>query len=513
MIRIKVRGLAGCLLKIVFVLYLLDVNGALRFSAPPLSSKLVSLQDSAVKSVKKVGMFIPILRDSSTVNVYPSPADGSVQKTNETFVKRKWFSIIGKARFGKLIATFFAGVNIYPCRAAESIQKATETPASKVAMNLPKLTMPRTGNPLRSPNHHHQGHTRSGAHFVRHAVRNVGPSVVRIDCEREISQFAHLFSDFSGNEAPSIIKVAGTGIVVNKEGLILTNAHVVEQAKKLTITLSTGRSFKASVVAFDEFTDLAVIKADISKEKGDFSLVQAPLGDSSSLHAGDWVIAVGCPVGLDFTVTLGVVSSPRRSAMEVGAPHLKGSYIQTDAALNSGNSGGPLVNDQGEVIGINTMVRTNTEAIGFAIPINRAQQIYEVLRQGKKPSHAYFGLEITSITPDNAKINNEDPNAQRIPEIIGALVLKVTPGSPAEAAGLRKMDVITKVNGHVIKNGDDAESHLDGCKPEKVSTITVARGENSVVMEVSATPQDLFKLLEEKKKQLQSSVVVIKPSH
>ena len=117
----------------------------------------------------------------------------------------------------------------------------------------------------------------------------------------------------------------------------------------MTITLSNGRSFKARVVASDEFTDLAVIKVDVEKEYN-CQLVKAPIGDSSSLQAGDWVIAVGCPVGLDFTVTLGVVSSPRRSANEVGAPHLKGNYIQTDAALNSGNSGGPLVNDAGQVI-------------------------------------------------------------------------------------------------------------------------------------------------------------------
>lgn len=149
--------------------------------------------------------------------------------------------------------------------------------------------------------------------FVRNAVQTVGPSVVRIDCDREITNIMSIFSD---NKEGDLIKVAGTGIIASNDGYILTNAHVVDAAKRVTVSLSNGRSFKAKVIASDEFTDLAVIKADISKET-DFVLRKAPMGDSSSLHAGDWVIAVGCPVGLDFTVTLGVVSSPKRSAVEV----------------------------------------------------------------------------------------------------------------------------------------------------------------------------------------------------
>jgi S1-C subfamily serine protease len=181
-----------------------------------------------------------------------------------------------------------------------------------------------------------------------------------------------------------------------------------------------------------------------------------------SYVSGDWVIAVGCPVGLDFTVTLGIVSNPKRSAFEVGAPHMKGAFIQTDAALNQGNSGGPLVNQYGEVVGINTMVRTNTEAIGFAIPINKALSSYNILKEGKKPSHSYFGLEVMTLSPDWARIHNDDPNVHRLPELHGALVVRgtfhpsqisrlfltlplpriVVPGSPAAVCGLRKHDII-----------------------------------------------------------------------
>jgi S1-C subfamily serine protease len=188
-----------------------------------------------------------------------------------------------------------------------------------------------------------------------------------------------------------------------------------------------------------------------------------------------------------------------------------GSYIQTDAALNSGNSGGPLVNDLGEVVGINTMVRTNTEAIGFSIPINRANQIYEVLKTGKKPTHAYFGMEVVSLTPDFAKIHNEDPNAQRLPEVHGALVLRVVPGSPADTSGVRKNDIIISVNGQSVLNSDDADVSLDNCRPGKGSIVQVARGETGRRIDLEAMPQDLHVLLEEQKRK-QQSMIVIKPS-
>lgn len=334
--------------------------------------------------------------------------------------------------------------------------------------------------------------------FVREAVRSVGPSVVRVDCERDLPQMVTMFAPENFREGDTM-KVSGSGFVVSSDGFILTNAHVVEGAKKTTISLSNGRSFKASVVALDELTDLAVLKADVSPGDAKF-LTLAPLGDSSRLQSGDWVIAVGCPVGLDFTVTLGIVSSPKRSAMEVGATHLKGSYIQTDAALNSGNSGGPLVNDVGEVVGINTMVRTNTEAIGFAIPINRARKIYDVLKQGKKPTHAYFGVEVMNISPDVAKIHNEDPNAQRLPQIHGALVTRVIVGSPAATSGLRKFDILTEVNGVPIQNSHDADVLLDQCKPGAAARFKVARGEAGGEVQVEAIPENLLSMLEERAK-------------
>jgi len=343
-----------------------------------------------------------------------------------------------------------------------------------------------------------KGSMSASSSFVRDAVRSVGPSVVRIDCERDIPQMVTMFAPENFREGDTM-KVSGSGFVVSSDGYILTNAHVVEGAKKTTISLSNGRSFKAAIVALDELTDLAVLKAEVTPADAKY-LTIAPLGDSAKLQSGDWVIAVGCPVGLDFTVTLGIVSSPKRSAMEVGATHLKGSYIQTDAALNSGNSGGPLVNDLGEVVGINTMVRTNTEAIGFAIPINRARKIYEVLKQGRKPTHAYFGVEVMTITPDFAHIHNDDPNAQRLAQIHGALVTRVLPGSPAASSGLRKNDIIVEVNGNSVSNSHDADIWLDQCKPGAAAKLKIARGEGGGEVHIEATPQDLLTMIEEKNK-------------
>lgn len=341
-----------------------------------------------------------------------------------------------------------------------------------------------------------------GTSFVREAVKNVGASVVRIDCEREVAPMLSIFNDVYREHPIETIKVSGSGVVASEDGFIITNAHVVQDSKKATITLSNGRTFKVQIVATDELTDLAVLKAELDSQT---KLVPAPLGNSDVLLSGDWVIAVGCPVGLDFTVTLGIVSNPKRSSTEVGAPYLRGNYIQTDAALNSGNSGGPLISDSGEVIGINTMVRSNTEAIGFAIPINRVKEIYKVLKLGNKPNHSYFGMEVMSLTPDYAKIHNDDPNAVRLPmETKGALIVRVLPGSPAAIAGLRKFDVIVEIGEKgIVENSNDAEMLLDGCKPGSSVKIRVLRGETKTMHDIFTNPMDLSKIIEEKKRMQQ----------
>lgn len=157
------------------------------------------------------------------------------------------------------------------------------------------------------------------------------------------------------------------------------------------------------------------------------------------------------------------------------------------------------------------MVRTNTEAIGFAIPINRVKDIYNTLKQGKKPNHAYFGIEAVSLTPDYARISNDDPNSQRLPEIFGALVVRVVPNSPAASSGIRKYDVITEVNNKAIVNSGDAETYLDNCKPGSACKLRVTRGENSAVVDITAIPQDLLTIVEERKKRSLSPFLPVKP--
>jgi S1-C subfamily serine protease len=340
--------------------------------------RLESFRCSNINSIKHTVTHrrIPPLSSTSSPNVKNEDENSNGSNTIQRFVKK----ILKPARKFVTVSAIFTA-SMLPLKNV----KASSTFSSAGITNRP-------------PTKKSEAPTFTSNSFIRDAVKLVGPSVVRVDCEREISTLMTLLNPEAFKEGDTI-KVSGSGIAVSTDGYLLTNSHVVQQAKSVTVTLSNGRSFKANVVAFDELTDLAVLKAEI----GYYALPKAPLGDSSSLQSGDWVIAVGCPVGLDFTVTLGIVSSPKRSAFEVGAVNLKGTYIQTDAALNSGNSGGPLVDSGGQVIGINTMVRTNTEAIGFAIPINRAKQIYNVLKQGKKPSHAYFGIDIMTLTPDFAR--------------------------------------------------------------------------------------------------------------
>lgn len=342
--------------------------------------------------------------------------------------------------------------------------------------------------------------------FVRNAAKLVGPSVVRIDGQREATS---TLASLSGKVQPGdIFSVSGSGLIMASDGYILTNAHVVENTQKVSVTLPNGRTFKATTVQCDELTDLAVLKVDAAAAKN-CVLTPAPLGDSSTLHSGDWVVAVGCPVGLDFTVTSGVVSNPRRSAAEIGAFHMKGNFIQTDAALNSGNSGGPLVNDQGEVVGINSMGLTNTQAIGFAIPINRAKDIYEVLKTGKKPAHPYFGMEISSITPDVIRIRNEDPNVSHLCEdTTGSLVHRVTPGGPADRAGLRRNDIIVGVNGKTVQRAEETEDQLEKCRPGVSAEVNVVRGEAGKRVTIAVEPMDMHTVLEAKRKL--SPVIVVK---
>lgn len=323
--------------------------------------------------------------------------------------------------------------------------------------------------------------------FVARAIELTGPSVVRIDTERVVTRRMNpmledpFFQDFFGNQfsqqIPNQQKVAGqgSGFIVDKEGIILTNAHVVDKADRVIVTLKDGRTFEGEVKGSDEITDLAVVKID--PQGNDLPI--APLGDSESVNVGDWAIAVGNPVGLNNTVTLGIISTLDRPSASVGIPDKRIDFIQTDAAINPGNSGGPLLNSAGEVIGINTAIRADATGIGFAIPINKAKELQDILASGQQVAHPYIGVQMITLTPEIARKNNEDPNSPvLIPEVSGVLVVRVIPETPAAVAGIRMGDVILKVDNQKITDGTQLQSLVEKAGVNKNIKVTVQRGEN-----------------------------------
>ncbi len=284
--------------------------------------------------------------------------------------------------------------------------------------------------------------------FVADAVSQVAPAVVRIDTERTVQRqpfdptlIDPLLRDLLGEPGigPERERGQGSGVVIDDQGLVLTNAHVVERVDAVSVTLADGDQHDGSVVGTDPVTDLALVRLD-----GETRPEAAPLGDSDALEVGDWAIALGTPYGLERTVTLGIVSSLHRNISSLGFSDKRLDLIQTDAAINPGNSGGPLVNGRGEVIGINTLVRSGPGAgLGFAIPINLARRVSEQLLTSGEVVHPYLGVQLVPLTARIAREHNRDPNSLvELPERFGALVQSVLPDSPAERAGLRRGDLV-----------------------------------------------------------------------
>ena len=226
-------------------------------------------------------------------------------------------------------------------------------------------------------------------------------------------------------------KSLGSGFVIDREGYILTNNHVVEKASSIKVKLSDEKEYDAKIIGRDPKTDIALIKIDINHE-----LPSATFGDSDKLEVGDWVVAIGNPFGLEHTVTAGIVSAKGRV---IGAGPYD-DFIQTDASINPGNSGGPLLNLKGEVIGINTAIASNGQGIGFAIPINVVQGLLPQLKSKGKIARGWLGVVIQKITPEIAK-------SFKLKEAEGALVSDVAEDGPAEKAGIKRGDVIISYDG------------------------------------------------------------------
>jgi len=287
----------------------------------------------------------------------------------------------------------------------------------------------------------------------------------------ENDPFNEFFNRFYGDQMPRDYtqQGLGTGFIIEKEGYILTNNHVVEGADKITVTLSDKKEYPAKVIGLDSKTDLALIKIDGAKD-----LSPITLGDSDKMEVGDWVVAIGNPFGLDNTVTAGIVSAKYRRSLGTASYE---DYIQTDAAINQGNSGGPLINTDGEVIGINSNIYSQTGGsvgIGFAIPSNMVKNLLPQLKKGKVV-RGYMGVSIQNITSDlKDKLGLKDTK--------GALVSDVVEGGAADKAGVQPEDVIIAFDGKDIKDRDELRLTVSATAVGKNVKVDVLRkGEKKIL--------------------------------
>jgi serine protease Do len=268
----------------------------------------------------------------------------------------------------------------------------------------------------------------------------------------------------------------GSGVIVNADGYILTNNHVVDGASDVQVTLSDKRQLKAKIVGTDPRTDIAVLKIPTS------GLSTVTLGDSAKAKVGDIVLAIGDPFGIGETVTMGIVSATGRRDLRLEGPEGYEDFIQTDASINPGNSGGALVNTRGELIGINTAIISNggggNQGIGFAVPVNMARTVMEQILKTGKVTRGFLGVNIQEVTPDIAK-------AFSVPSAEGALVGDVTPDSPGAKAGLQKGDIITALNGQKISDYHDLRLRISQTAPGTAIKMDVYR--NGQKQQMTAT--------------------------
>jgi serine protease Do len=329
-----------------------------------------------------------------------------------------------------------------------------------------------------------------GSAFVE-VAKKVQPAVVNVTTEKTVtmkpwdrfgedffkgSPFEEFFKGFGsprekGKEFKQKQRSGGSGVIVDKEGYIVTNNHVVEGADKVKVKLNDGREFTATVKGQDKRTDLAVLSIK-SKD-----LPVAALGDSDKLEVGEWAIAIGSPFGLEHTVTVGVVSAKGRSGLGTGTYE---DFIQTDASINPGNSGGPLINIDGEVIGINAMIIQPGTGIGFAIPINMVKQILNDLIKQGKVVRPWLGISAQDLTPEMME-------HFQVKEKEGVLVGQIYPGTGAEKAGLNSGDIIKSVDDKTVKSVQELVREIQKKKVGQKVKLNIIRDGKGTVIEVTTT--------------------------
>jgi serine protease Do len=260
-------------------------------------------------------------------------------------------------------------------------------------------------------------------------------------------------------QGPGIVRPqSGSGFVIEDDGEILTNYHVIQNAERIMVKFSDGRSLQARVLGIDPDTDIALIKVDAK------NLPVAPMGDSETLRVGEWVCAIGNPLAYEHTVTVGVVSYLGRKLFDTSLDN----YIQTDAAINFGNSGGPLINGRGEVVGINSAISQRASNIGFAVPINEARAILPQLKSDGRVARGYMGVTLSDVDPDLQR-------SLRLTSTRGALVQDVTSGSPGHRAGLRAYDLITGIDDKRVANNNEIIREVARREPGSLARLHVVR--------------------------------------
>jgi serine protease Do len=334
------------------------------------------------------------------------------------------------------------------------------TPAASAIAPLPAAVRAAARSPASAP---------AGAVSFADVAERLNPAVVNIDAASRASARPRRrmllpdgpdpFDRPLPREPETPRRGAGTGFIIDADGYILTNHHVIDGAERIMVRLSDDRQLRAEAIGADPDTDIALIKVD-----GPRPFPYAPLGDSDTLRVGEWVLAIGNPLAYEHTVTVGVVSFIGRKLFDSSLDR----YIQTDAAINFGNSGGPLINDRGEVIGINAAISSRASNIGFAVPINQARAILPQLRAKGRVSRGYIGVTLRDVDPDLQR-------SLRLSTTVGALVQDVTPGSPAARAGLRTYDLIVGVDGRPIPGNEALIQTIAAREPGSAATLQVLR--------------------------------------
>lgn len=328
-----------------------------------------------------------------------------------------------------------------------------------------------------------------GPDTIADVAQKVSPSVVSIDVFSQdlASAQASPGSDFlfngrriTSSQSPAALTLlpvmqrygSGSGVIMRPDGYILTGNHVIKGGERIRVTLSSQRSFEAKVVGRDSLSDLAVLKIPAN------DLPVADFGSSRKLRPGQWAIAIGSPLGLPQTVTLGIISAIGRELTDVSSEI---SYIQTDAAINPGNSGGPLLNLQGEVVGINSFIRSDAQKIGFATPIETARSVSAELIAKGKINHAWAGMKMVSLTAAlKAKASLPE-------ELSGAMVVSVVESGPASLAGVKRGDVIVKVDAVKVASVKDISRQLQACRPQQSIALNVWRRGQDLKLPVKLT--------------------------